>query len=120
MDCLRRINERDVLAAVNKVYDVADRNQWIHGLVIPIKVKEGGEYEEDTWLLYRFNKVKNRPRFARITESDGDILFVEFHEAWKSLKSAAERSFGFLVDVADHYLVALAEEESLRRQSQSN
>lgn len=121
IDCLRRINESDVLDAVNKAYDVAERNQWIHGLVIPIKVKEGEEHEEDTWLLYRFNKVKNRPKFVRITESDhGDRLFVEFHEAWRGLKSAAERAFGFLMDVADYYLVTLAEEERLRRQSQSN
>ena len=55
-----------------------------------------------------------------IQTSSEDLPFVEFYEAWNRFRSATERSFGFLVDVADHYLVALAEEESLRRQSQSN
>ena len=50
----------------------------------------------------------------------GAPLLSNFMKHGTDFKSAAERSFGFLVDVADYYLVALAEEESLRRQSQSN
>lgn len=121
MEYLKRIRERDLLTALNEVFDVAERNNWIHALVFSIKEKEGGEYEDDTWLWYRLNKVGDRPKLLQLTESyGGGSPFVEFHEAWNRFRSAAERSFGFLVDVADYYLVALAEEESLRRQSQSN
>ena len=100
---LRRINEREVLDALNDVYDVAERNKWVHGLVLPIKEKEGGEYEEDTWLLYRLNKVKDRPILVHVTESspDGDV-FVEFHETWTCFRSKAEHAFGFLTNVADY------------------
>ncbi len=121
MDYLKRIRERDVLTALNEVFDVAERNNWIHALVFPIKEKEGGEYEDDTWLWYRLDNAGDRPKLLQLTESyGGGSPFVEFYEAWNKFRSAAERSFGFLVDVADYYLDALTEEENLGRQSLSN
>jgi len=63
----------------------------------------------------------DRPKLLQLTESyGGGSPFVEFYEAWNKFRSAAERSFGFLVDVADYYLDALTEEENLGRQSLSN
>ena len=120
IDYLRRINEKDVLDAVNNVYDVAERNKWIHGFVLQIMDKEGDEHNDATWRLFRLNKVNNRPKLIHITESDPDgDVFVDFHEAWTRFRSKAEHAFGFLIDVSDCYLVTLSKEEQLRRESQS-
>ena len=109
MSYLKRSRRKDVIAALEKVYDVAERNKWVHGMVIPDRyVDEDGEKRVT---LYRFNMVNNRPQTVILAEANVfGSPFEEFHEAWTSFRSMAQSAYNIPteIDVDDAYLFFLA------------
>ena len=111
-ECLRSNNKKDVLDAVSDVYYRADRNKWIHGRVLEIMVEEPDEYRDAEWRLFRLNWVNKKPK---IVEIEGmATVFEGFYDSLFHFKSTADKSFGWLTDVSNYYLLALVEEGELK------
>ena len=99
---LRRANKQDVIHAVNKVYNVANRNGWVHGVVIDIDQLTPNA-------LLRFNPENDERRQPHVSTVKLDTLpFEEFSEAldefWKLVQEefeiTANTCFGYLLSVA--------------------
>ena len=109
---LRQIERLDVIQAVDEVYDVADRNKWIHGLYVAFQ-----DPSPDV-SLWRANTMRERKGYLRFTRLHPDgSQFDEFHEALNALANIADTSLDFSCDRFSNYLSTLIGGDGTRSQS---
>jgi hypothetical protein len=108
---LRRANKQDVIQALNKVYDVADRNGWVHGVIIRI-----GQLTPNG--LLRFNPKNDERRLPHITNVKLDTLpFEEFREALNEFEKLVMEEFEITGNTCFEYLISVATENTAQIES---
>ena len=103
---LRRANKQDIIQSVNKVYDVADRNGWVHGVIVSIEqlIPNG---------LLRFNPKNDERRHPDITNVKLDALpFEKFSEALGQFENLVREEFEITAQTCFSYLISAAEENT--------
>ena len=100
---LREKDRQDVIDALDKVFDVAERNNWIHGVIL----NPAGDFS----LLIRFRVPRDKTRSPIVTILDLDISpFDEFYQAYHEFEKIVGRSFSIDVSVCDDYIKKLQED----------
>ena len=101
---LHKAGRQDVIAALNQVFDVAERNDWIHGVIL----NPDGDFSR----LTRFRVYHNKdPMLVENTILDLDISrFDEFYQAYHEFENIVDSAFGVSVAVCNDYMVKLQED----------
>ena len=102
LSCLfRNAGKQDVISALDRVFDVAERNDWIHGHIL----NPNGDFSRLT--RFRVHHDKD-PILVENTPMDLDISpFDEFYEAYKEFESIVESTLGVSVSVCNDYIIKL-------------
>lgn len=87
--------------ALDKVFDDAGRNDWIHGCVLNPR----GDFSK----LTKFRVRKRGNADIHVTNEPTDLVsdpFKAFHMAWEAFETAALKELGVDVETCNAYLVA--------------
>ena len=101
---LHKDGEQDVIDALDQVFDVAERNDWIHGTIL----NPDGDFSR----LTRFRVYHDKdPILVENSILDLDISrFDEFYPAYDKFKNVIESTFGVSVSVCNDYIKKLQED----------
>ena len=109
---LQYAKRHDVMEAIEKVYDVADRNEWVHGKMLYFQLPSLADR------VIRFNPEQPDRRYAKtVNVSLDSIPFTDFREAYDECSTVICRAFEFDGNTCLKYLLALDQE---RNQNQVN
>lgn len=101
---LREKDRQDVIDALDQVFDVAERNDWIHGTIL----NPDGNFSRFT----RFRVYPNKDLIlVKNSILDLDISqFDEFYQAYGKFENVIESTFGVSVSVCNDYIKKLQED----------
>ncbi len=103
---LRYAKRHDVIEAIEKVYDVAERNEWVHGKILYFQLSSLAD------AVIRFNPDKPERRFPQAVTVPLDSLpFAEFREAYNECWTVISQVFDFDGNTCVNYLLAVAQEQ---------
>lgn len=89
----------EAATALDRVFDVAKRNDWVHGVVL----NPGRDFS----VLTRF-RVHRNPFKVENTPIDFNGSFHEFYEAYGQFEQSADRALGIdTIAVCDEYIRAV-------------
>ena len=106
---LRRLlckdGRQDVIDALDQVFDVAERNDWLHGVIL----NPDRDYSRLT--RFRVYHEKNTISSVENTPVDLDISpFDEFYQAYDKFGNIVDSTFGVSISVCDDYIRKLQED----------
>ena len=100
---LREKDRQDVIDALDEVFDVVKRNDWIHGVIL----NPAGDYSR----LIRFRMPRGKDSLPKVTPVDLDISpFKGFYQAYHEFEKIVGSAFGITVSVCDDYIKKLQED----------
>ena len=101
---LQNAGEQDVIDTLEQVFDVAERNDWIHGVIL----NPNGDFSRLT--RFRVHHDKD-PMLVENTRLDlGISQFDEFYQAYAEFENIVDSTFGVNVSVCDDYIRKLQED----------
>ena len=101
---LRHAKRQEVVDLMDRVYEVADRNEWIHSVMLSITVGEDLKY------LFRLRVDKEGNKWLHFKGVDLDTSpFMNFHEALAKFEEIIE-VFG-IDDLPTTYLNSLSADQ---------
>ena len=106
---LRKTSHQDVLDALEKAYNIADRNDWIHGHIM----EAGHNFEQ----IARFRYVKDEGLDYKPLSLDM-YPFYEFNDVVTEFGKMIEKAFGITVSTIDDYMRSAIQEQ--RHVNESN
>ena len=100
---LHKGGKQDVIDALDQVFDVAERNDWIHGTIL----NPDGNFSR----LTRFRVYHDKdPILVENSILDLGISFCEFYQAYAKFENVIESTFGVSVSVCNDYIKKLQED----------
>ena len=101
---LHKAGEQDVIDALDQVFDVAERNDWIHGTIL----NPDGDFSR----LTRFRVYHDKdPILVENSILDlGISRFDEFYPAYAKFENVIKSTLGVSVSVCDDYIKKLQED----------
>ena len=98
---LKSAGQQDVIDALDRVFKKAERNDWIHGVIL----NPDGNFSRFTRFRVHYNKntfaVKNCP--VNLTKSP----FDKFYQVCDDFEKIVERTFGISRSVYNDYIIEL-------------
>ena len=100
---LRYAKRYDVIEAIEKVYNVADRNEWVHGKILYLSITDK---------VIRFNPDNPERRYPQAETIPLDSLaFTDLHEAYDECWTVISQVYDFDGSTCLAYLLSVVGEQ---------
>ena len=90
---LKSAGRQGVIDALERVFEVAERNHWIHGVIL----NPNGDFSRLTRFRVHCGKVTN-------TDIDLGKPFKEFYQAYGTFEKVVESTLGISISVCNDYI----------------